>query len=105
VRQNADRSLRSVTKDPRLVADILRTGALAKLGAEAERRRETTAMIRRHLATDEADHLVSATIGDSGELVLVMDSPSWAARMRYRTGALPYERVIVKVLPRGGGGR
>jgi Dna[CI] antecedent, DciA len=95
-----------VTKDPRLVADILRTGALAKLGAEAERRRETTAMIRRHLAThlatDEADHLVSATIGDSGELVLVMDSPSWAARMRYRTAALPYERVIVKVLPRGG---
>jgi hypothetical protein len=31
-----------------------------------------------------------------------MDSPSWAARVRYCTAALPYERVIVKVQPRGG---
>jgi hypothetical protein len=88
--------------DPRSIAEVLRSGALGELGREAERRREMTAQVCRHLPTPEASHLVSAATNDAGELVIVMDSPSWAARVRYFTAALPHERVIVKVQPRGG---
>jgi hypothetical protein len=89
--------------DPRSLAELLKLGALGELGREAERRRESTAKIRTLLPTEEASHLVSATTNEAGELVLVMDSPSWAARVRYCAAALPSKRVIVRVLPRGGG--
>ena len=89
--------------DVRRLHEILQKGAIGELTREAERRRETTAAIRRNLPTDIAEHLVSATLAATGELVLVMDSPAWAARARYCTEELPSERVIVKVLPRGGG--
>lgn len=89
-----------MAKDPRKLGDLLREGALARLGREAEERRETTAQIRRQLPTVEADHLVSATFNTDGELVLVMDSPAWAARVRYGSaGSLGAARVIVKVRP------
>lgn len=88
-------------RDPRKLATILNEGSLARLGAEAQRRRELTEAVRRHLATPEADHLVSAATNDAGELIIVMDSPAWAARLRYTTPTLPYPRVIVKVLPPG----
>lgn len=91
-----------MSHDARPLHDILQSGAVGRLTREAERRRETTAAIRRNLPTDVAEHLVSAAILESGELVLVMDSPSWAARARYCTAELPGEQVIVKVLPRGG---
>jgi hypothetical protein len=87
--------------DPRKLAQILTDGALGRLGAEAQRRRELTAAIRRQLATPEAEHLVSAATNGAGDLVLVVDSPAWAARIRYATTALPYPRVIVKVRPPG----
>jgi len=87
--------------DPRKLAEILSAGALARLGREAQRRRATTEEIRRQLATPERDHLVSAATNDAGELVLVMDSPVWAARMRYASAALPYPRIVVKVQPPG----
>jgi hypothetical protein len=45
---------------------------------------------------------VSAATNEQGELVLVMDTPSWAARLRYCIDALPNARVRIKVLPRGG---
>jgi hypothetical protein len=61
-----------------------------------------TVEIRKLLPADEADHLVSAATNDFGELVLVMDSPSWAARVRYCLGPLPNPKVRIKVLPRGG---
>jgi hypothetical protein len=87
--------------DPRKLTDILGEGALGRLGREAQRRRATTAQIRRQLATPEAEHLVSAATNDAGELVLVMDSPAWAARVRYACTAWPYSRIIVKVQPPG----
>ena len=37
-----------------------------------------------------------------GELVLVMDTPAWAARVRYCVGGLPNAGVKIRVLPRGG---
>jgi hypothetical protein len=89
--------------DPRSLAELLKSGPLAALGREAERRRQSTARVRALLPAEEAGHLVSAATNEAGELVLVMDSPSWAARVRYCAAALPHgERVIVRVLPRGG---
>jgi hypothetical protein len=69
---------------------------------EAERRRTETVTIRQLLPAEEGSHLVSAVTNELGELVLVMDSPSWAARVRYCVGALPTVRVRIKVAPRSG---
>jgi hypothetical protein len=78
------------------------SGALADLTREAERRRLTTAEIRSKLPAAEAEHLVSASLNSAGELVLVMDAPSWAARVRYCLDGLAAGPVRVKVAPRGG---
>jgi hypothetical protein len=91
-----------MTNEPRRLGDYLTDGPLADLVRESGRRRLETDAIRKLLPPDEAAPLVSATTESSGELVLVMDSPSWAARARYCVGALPNPRVRIKVLPRGG---
>jgi hypothetical protein len=89
-------------RDPRSLADCLANGPLGALAREADRRRLATEEIRKRLPTDEATHLVSAATNDDGELVIVMDSPSWAARVRYSIERLPNARVRIKVVPRGG---
>ena len=61
-----------------------------------------TARIRALLPAEEAAHLVSAATNEAGELVLVMDTPSWAARARYCVSTLPNPNTRIKVLPRGG---
>ncbi len=91
-----------MSDEPRKLADVMGAGSLAELTREAERRRLATAEIRRLLPAAEAEHLVSAAINGAGELVLVMDTPSWAARVRYCTEGLPGQPVRIKVLPRGG---
>jgi hypothetical protein len=58
--------------------------------------------LRKLLPAEEAAHLVSATTNEAGELVVVMDSPSWAARVRYSIESLPSARVRIRVVPRGG---
>jgi hypothetical protein len=88
--------------EPKRLAELFTSGSLADIAREAERRRLETAVIRKKLPPDEGAHLVSAATNDSGELVLVMDSPSWAARVRYCLGALPTTNVRIKVEPRGG---
>ena len=60
-----------------------------------------TARIRKLLPAEEAAHVVSAATNDAGELVLVMDTPSWAARVRYCLNALPGGEVKIRVVPRG----
>ncbi len=60
-----------------------------------------TARVRNLVPAEEAAHVVSAATNDAGELVLVMDTPSWAARVRYCLRALPNAEVKVRVLPRG----
>lgn len=94
----------TTSNDPRPLADLLASGSLGDLVREAERRRLATVEIRKLLPPDEATHLVSASTNAAGELVLVMDSPSWAARLRYCVAALPTpaERVKIRVVPRGG---
>jgi hypothetical protein len=89
-------------RDPRSLADCLADGPLGALAREANRRRLATEEIRRLLPADEATHLVSAATDSDGELVLVMDSPSWAARVRYSIERMPTTRVRIKVVPRGG---
>jgi hypothetical protein len=91
-----------MSNEPRRLADWLAEGPLGELAREAERRRSATAEIRGLLPAEEATHLVSAATNDAGELVIVMDSPSWAARVRYAVDNLPNARVRIKVVPRGG---
>jgi hypothetical protein len=89
--------------EPRHLSELLTQGPLARVLREAERRRTETARIRNLLPAEEGAHLVSASTTEAGELVIVMDTPSWAARVRYCVGALPCTAVKIKVLPRGGG--
>lgn len=84
------------------MSELLRAGPLASLLREAERRRTETARVRELLPTEEAAHVVSATTNEAGELVLIMDTPAWAARARYAVSTLPHARVKIRVLPRGG---
>lgn len=88
--------------DLRSLAELLQSGQLAGLQREAGRRRGLAAEVRAVLPAEEAEHLVAASLGPDGQLVLVMDSPAWAARVRYSTAGLPYERVRIRVLPQGG---
>ena len=88
------------TKDPRSLADLLHSGNLGELAAEAQRRRGLTDRVRALLPADEAAHLVSASTDSEGELVLVMDASVWAARVRYRAESLGRDRIKVKVIPR-----
>ena len=90
-------------KDPQSLAELLQSGRLGRLAAEARRRRSLTERVRALLPADEAAHLVSASTGAQGELVLVMDASVWAARVRYRAGRLGRDRIKVKVLPRAEG--
>jgi hypothetical protein len=89
--------------EPRSLAEHLANGPLGALAREADRRRLATEEIRKLLPADEAAHLVSAASNADGEIVVVMDSPSWAARVRYSIERLPSTRVRIKVVPRGGG--
>jgi hypothetical protein len=92
----------TMANEPRNLSELMSAGPFARLLREAQCRRMETARIRALLPAEESVHLVSATTAASGELVLVMDSPSWAARVRYLVGSLPNARVKVRVLPRGG---
>jgi hypothetical protein len=86
--------------EPRHLSELMSAGALARLVREADCRRMETARIRALLPAEESAHLVSAATNESGELVLVMDSPGWAARVRYSVGSLASARVKIRVVPR-----
>jgi hypothetical protein len=86
---------------PNALADLLSRGDLKFLADEARRREALTARVRALLPPEEAAHLVSAGATADNELTLVMDSPAWAARVRYRAEELGAERVRVRVLPPG----
>ena len=60
-----------------------------------------TDRVRKLLPAEEAAHVVSAATNEAGELVLVMDAPSWAARVRYCLRTLPSAEVKVRVSPSG----
>jgi hypothetical protein len=89
-----------MTDEPRHLSELIRTGPLARMLREAERRRKETAAMRSLLPEEEAAHVVSAATNDAGELVLVMDSPSWAARVRYCLSSLPTTEIKIRVFAR-----
>lgn len=91
---------------PTSLADLLQgSQALQRLKAQAEARRRLTAQVRQLLPGAEAEHLLGAHVNRNGELVLVADSPAWAARIRYaqdalRRGLAPLEVIGVRVQAR-----
>jgi hypothetical protein len=88
--------------EPRHLSELMSEGALARLLREADRRQMETVRIRALLPAEESAHVVSAVTEGAGVLVIVMDSPAWAARVRYCVASLPYARVKIRVLPHGG---
>jgi len=81
---------------------------LKKLREAANERRALTQRVKTLLAENEAQHLLTARLTPLGELILVLDSPAWAARVRYaqegiRSGLKPMAitRVRVQAQPRG----
>ena len=82
---------------------------LKRLRAAADERRRLTERIRALLPVNEASHLVAARVSPAGELILVLNSPAWAARVRYaqehlRTSLEPLNitRVRVRAQPPSG---
>jgi hypothetical protein len=74
---------------PTSLADLLQDSrALRHLKAQAGARRRLTEQVRQLLPPAEAEHLLGAHVNRSGELVLVADSPAWAARIRYAQDTL-----------------
>ena len=74
---------------PRSLGDLLDgSQQLKRLRAEVVKRRELTERIRGILPAGEALHLLTAHINSLGELVLVLDSPAWAARAHYSQESL-----------------
>ena len=88
---------------------------IGPLFSDLERRtRETldlTAKVRRVLAENEKEHLISATY-DEDTLVLTTDSAAWASRLRYvqeqlltalrEQGETQGQKIRVRVGARGG---
>jgi hypothetical protein len=85
------------------MADLLQTGDIARLKSEAATRRELASRVRSELPEDESEHVVSAHIDAAGDLVVGMDSPAWAARLRYSKPELLGKTLKVRTaVPRGG---
>jgi hypothetical protein len=88
---------------PRSIGDLLQSGDISRLKTEAETRRKLAAEVRSELPEAESEHVVSAHIDPDGDLVIGMDSPAWAARLRYSTQKLLGRNLKVKTaVPRGG---
>ena len=85
---------------PRSLAELLNSGDIQRLWAQAKQRAEFTAEIKALLPAEEAHHLVSASTDDRGRLILAMDSAALAARVRFRTQEFAGQQLRVKVIPR-----
>jgi hypothetical protein len=81
------------------LAELLRSGDIARLQREAAARRDFTEELKLLLPADEGSHLVAASTDAAGRLVLSMDSAAWAARVRYRARELGRENIRVRVAP------
>lgn len=90
------------SREFRSLGRLLESGPLGRLAGEAAAHRDLTARVRALLPEAEAAHLVSVH-AEAGTWVIGMDSPAWAARVRYRTAELGDVPVRVTVVPRGAG--
>jgi hypothetical protein len=90
------------SNDPRSIGDLLQSGDISRLANEAADRRRLAARVRSELPPAESEHVVSAHIDENGDLVIGMDSPAWAARLRYATDQLLGMNLKVRTaVPRG----
>ena len=83
------------------LAELLTTGSLGRLATESRWRQDIADDVRQRLPEKEGAHLVAANTDEEGRLVLVMDAPVWAARVRYMARELGEDRIKIRVLPRG----
>jgi hypothetical protein len=70
---------------------LLKTGDNDKLSGLALRAKDMDRLkgiLESGLSSDMAPHLVAANLRPDGMLVLVVDSPAWAARFRFETAKL-----------------
>jgi hypothetical protein len=89
---------------PRSIGQLLQTGDISSLSAEAATRRELAARVRSALPAEEAEHVVSAHVDETGRLVVGVDSPAWAARVRYSRTKLLEKELKVRVTIPGAAG-
>ena len=101
-----------MTQRPETVADLL-AGASPRLGELRKRARAFAALtgrVRALLPDSEASH-VTGIVQCGSEIVILVDSSAWCARLRYRVGALRAQlasltgqeirELKVRVVPRG----
>lgn len=75
---------------PKSLAEALAVpgGALAGLAARAAAQSKLTDHVRRGLGSGAAGHLVSCTVREDGVMSVAVDSPAWAARLRFEVPGL-----------------
>jgi hypothetical protein len=86
---------------PRSLNDLLHSGGISRIRAEAEERRALVTRVRAELPADESAHVVSASLDSDGCLLVGMDSAAWAARLRYERDALLGRELRVRVVTPG----
>jgi hypothetical protein len=101
-----------VNQRPETIADLIARGSprLGELKARAEAFSSLTARVRALLPPAEATH-VTGLVQCGSEIVMLVDSSAWCARLRYRAAALRPElskaagqeirELRVRVVPRG----
>ena len=98
---------------PKSLAEALSTpgGALSGLAARAAAQSRLTDHVRKGLGAGAASHVVACALRDDGTMSVAVDSPAWAARMRFEVPGLlrsarelhaGLERVEVRVARQGG---
>lgn len=76
---------------PKRLKNLLNPNVGEGLGGIVRRARELDGLaeaLRKALPADEAAGIVAANIRDDGELVVLTESPAWAARLRYEAERL-----------------
>jgi hypothetical protein len=88
----------------KLVKDLLSASpAAAQALSHQERDRETLALARQHLPAEVRAHCIAADIAEM-RLILTLDSPAWATRVRYQAreiaAALGVSEIKVRARPK-----
>lgn len=76
---------------PKRLENLLNPSADGSLGEIVQRARDLDQLVdalRRVFPEEEAGGIRAANIRDNGELVVLAESPAWAARLRFETDRL-----------------
>jgi hypothetical protein len=86
---------------PRPLGELLQSGDIQRLRAEAADRRQLTEKVRSRMPKEEAEHVVGAHFDAEQRLVVAVDSAAWAARIRFLAGGVGRVELRVRVAPAG----